>query len=159
MNQLKTDVENVADMLIECNFFCRMQASELRIAAKFFSICNYSAGETIFNEGEEGTFMCFVQDGLVSVIKKDWNGDRVVLGSEGAGHNFGEMAVLDGELRSATCVAETDCKILTLYKKELDRLLKENSLIGSEILRAIAINLSLRMRFAAGRLADHLEQS
>jgi CRP-like cAMP-binding protein len=159
MAQNTHEVEVVFNKLIDSNFFSRMQPSDLRISAKYFNISNYSEGETIFREGDVATFICFLHQGRVSVIKNDWNGDVVVMGTECAGDNFGEMAVLDGEPRSATCVAETDCEILTLTKKELDTLLKENAFVGSEILRAIAINLSLRMRFAVGRLVNHLEST
>ena len=157
MTQNYTAAEKIIDMLIDSNMFNHFQASELRSAARYFDLNNYSAGETIFNEGDKGTFMCIVQKGRVSVIKTDKNGDTVVMGTEGVGHVFGEMAVLDGELRSASCVAETDCVLLTLAKTAMDTLLEDKPRIGAEILRAIAISLSRRMRFSAGRLVDHLE--
>jgi CRP-like cAMP-binding protein len=151
--------EEVFDLLIDSSMFNRLPGDSLRIAAKYFGINNYSAGDTIFEEGDKGTFMCFVQKGRVSVVKKDVNGEVVVMGTEGPGQNFGEMAVLDGEPRSATCVAETKCEILSLAKTELEKMLKERPQVGIDILRIIAISLSRRMRFAAGRLVDHLEQS
>ena len=151
--------EEILDLLIESKMFSRMRGESLRIASRYFKLSNFSEGDTIFKEGDQGTFMCFVQKGRVSVVKSNWNGDVVVMGSEGPGQNFGEMAVLDGEPRSATCVAETQCEILSLAKTEMEKMLKESPQVGIEILRIIAINLSLRMRMAAGRLVDHLEES
>ena len=159
MTQLKPHEEEIFDLLIDSSMFNCLQGDYLRLAAKYFGINNYSAGDTIFKEGDKGTFMCFVQKGRVAVVKKDLNGDVVVMGTAGSGQNFGEMAVLDGETRSATCVAETKCDILSLSKSDLEKMLNESPRVGIEILRIIAIALSRRMRFAAGRLVDHLEES
>jgi CRP-like cAMP-binding protein len=150
-------IVDILDILTDCKMFDHMQSELLRGASPYFGINNYTAGETIFKEGDKGDFMCIVQKGSVSVVKNDNDGNPVVMGTEGVGHVFGEMAVLDNEPRSASCVAETNCELLTLAKTALDTLLNEKPRIGAEILRAIAISLSHRMRFSAGRLVDYLE--
>lgn len=159
MAQNAAALKEISDMLIDCNLFNHLPAVELSGAAQYFGINNHGKGEAIFKEGDKGTFMCIVLEGRVSVIKIDKNNEAVVMGTEGAGRAFGEMAVLDGEPRSATCVAETCCVLLTLSKTALDSMLEEKPRIGAKILRAIAISLSRRMRSSAGRLVDHLEQS
>jgi CRP-like cAMP-binding protein len=159
MTQNHAQIEEISDMLINCKMFDQLQASELLSVAQYFGISNHSEGKSIFNEGDKGTFMCIVHEGRVSVEKIDNNGDVVVMGTEGVGHAFGEMAVLDCELRSATCMAETDCVLLTLSKNALNEMLDEKPRIGAKILRAIAISLSRRMRFSAGRLVDYLGQT
>jgi CRP-like cAMP-binding protein len=76
------------------------------------------------------------------------------MASEGEGHTLGEMAVLDGERRSASCVAESDCVLVTLSRQAMDNMLETQSRIGAKILRAIAVSLSRRMRMTAGKLVD-----
>lgn len=152
-------LKEISDMLIECNMFHHLSAVEHSGVAQYFGINNYSKGDAIFKEGDKGTFMCIVLEGRVSVIKTDKNNEAVVMGTEGVGRAFGEMAVLDGEPRSATCAAETSCVLLTLSKTALDSMLEEKPRTGAKILRAIAISLSRRMRSSAGRLVDHLDQS
>ncbi|MDX8399822.1 MAG: cyclic nucleotide-binding domain-containing protein [Gallionellaceae bacterium] len=151
--------EEIFELLIDCEMFKRLEGADLREVAPYFGLNNFSAGDSIFNEGDKGSFMCIVQKGRVSVIKTDMGHNAVVMGTEGAGRAFGEMAVLDGEPRSASCVAETFCEILTLAKRDLDAMIKEKPHIGAEVLRAIAISLSHRMRLSAGRLVDHLESA
>ncbi|MEI7844075.1 MAG: cyclic nucleotide-binding domain-containing protein [Gallionellaceae bacterium] len=158
MTQKAAAIEEIFDMLMDSNMFSRMQGDELRAAAPYFGINNYKAGAMIFNEGDKGTFMCIVQKGRVSVVKKDQDGKSVVMGTEGTRGTFGEMALLDGEPRSASCVAQTDCELLTLARTSLDDILKEKPRLGAEILRSIAISLSRRMRASAGRLVDRLDQ-
>jgi len=158
MNPKEAELNEIRDMLIDSNMFNRLKAAEYRSAAPYFGINNYREGETIFKEGDKGTFMCIVMAGRVSVIKSDMDGNDVVMGIEGVGHVFGEMAVLDSEPRSATCAAKTHCQLLTLAKTSMDAMIVEQPHIGAEVIRSIAINLSHRMRFAAGRLVDRLEQ-
>ncbi|HCI52994.1 MAG TPA: cyclic nucleotide-binding protein [Gallionella sp.] len=159
MAQNNSELDRICDMLLDSTMFRHMKAPEIIGAAPYFGIHNYSKGETIFNEGDQGTFMCFVQQGIVSVVKVDKKGEAVEMGREGPGHSFGEMAVFDGERRSASCVAATDCELLTLAKTAMDDMLKDKPRIGAEILRAIATSLSRRMRASAGRLVDHLAES
>lgn len=157
MTQNSALLEEISDMLIECPLFNHLQADEIQAVARHFGVNKIDGGETIFNEGDDGTFMCIVYEGRVSVVKTNQNGNEVVLTTEGAGRAFGEMAVLDGERRSATCVAASNCILLTLSKEAMDTMLEEQPRIGAKILRAIAISLSRRMRLTAGKLVDYTE--
>lgn len=156
MTQKAATVDEIFDMLMDCAIFSRMQGEALRAAAPYFGVNNYKAGATIFNEGDKGTFMCIVQKGRIAVVKHDQDGQAVLMGTEGVRGTFGEMALLDGQPRSASCIAQTDCELLTLAKSSLDNILQEKPRLGAEILRSIAISLSRRMRSSAGRLVDHL---
>jgi CRP-like cAMP-binding protein len=112
--------------------------------------------EVIFNEGDSGSFMCVVHSGSIAVIKANLNEEMVEIVKLGHGRAFGEMAVLDGERRSATCKAATVCILLTLSKEALDKMAEEHPRVAARIIRAIAISLSRRLRMAVGQLVDHL---
>lgn len=150
-------LEEISDMLIESPLFNQFQSEEIQAAARHFGIINVEKGEAIFREGDDGTFMCIVHQGRVNVIKENQNGDHVVMATGGVGQAFGEMAVLDGERRSATCAAASDCVMLILSKDAMDNMLQEQPRIGAKILRAIAISMSRRMRWADGKLVDRAE--
>ncbi len=148
-------LNEISDMLIECKLFSHLPYAEVETVSSHFGILEIKKGETIFKEGDDGTFMCIVYSGRVSIIKSDQNGRAVVMASEGAGHTLGEMAVLDGERRSASCVAENDCVLVTLSRKAMDEMLETHSHIGAKILRAIAVSLLRRMRMTTGKLVDY----
>lgn len=142
-------------MLVECDLFNHLPAAEIHAVARYFGIHKIDAGATIFKEGDDGTFMCIVHEGRVSVLKTNQSDHAVVMATLGAGRTFGEMAVLDGERRSATCLAANDCVLLTLSKEAMDSMLEEQPRIGAKILRAVAVSLSRRLRMAVGKLVDH----
>ena len=97
-----------------------------------------------------------MHSGSISVIKTNLNNELKVVATLGHGRAFGEMAVLDGERRSATCQAAEDSILLTLSKEALDKMLEEHPRIGARIIRAIAVSLSRRLRMAVGQLVDYL---
>lgn len=142
-------------MLVECDLFNQLSSDEIHAAARHFSINQISAGETLFREGDDGTFMGIVHAGRISVLKANQNDHDVTMATLGAGRTFGEMAVLDGERRSATCEAASDCSLLTLSKESMDNMLAHEPRIGAKILRAVAVSLSRRLRLAVGQLVDH----
>lgn len=155
MTQSSALLTEISDMLSESKLLNHLPYSELESIARHFGILEIAQDETIFEEGDDGSFMFIVYTGRVAIIKSDQNGREVVMATEGAGHTLGEMAVLDGERRSAACVAETDCILVTLSRDAMDEMLETQSRIGAKILRAIAVSLSRRMRRTAGKLVDY----
>lgn len=155
-NDIKSSlVGEIAEMLMECSLFNEFPASELRLIARNFSASKVAKGEVIFSEGDAGSFMCIINSGDVSVLKADAKGKNIEISVLRHGRVFGEMAALDGERRSATCVAGTNCVLLTLSKDALDRMMLEAPKTAAKVIRAVAISLSRRLRVADGKLVDH----
>jgi CRP-like cAMP-binding protein len=151
-----TLLDEISSMLINSDLFKHMSSAELRSVAHYFGINKIARGEVVFNEGDVGTFMCIVHSGSVSVIKANQSEQQVEMITLGHGCAFGEMAVLDGERRSAMCKAAEDSILLTLSKEALDKMLEEYPHIAARFVRAIAVSLSRRLRMAVGQLVDHI---
>lgn len=149
-------LDEISSMLIDCDLFNHLPPAELRAAAHYFSVSKINRGEVVFSEGDVGTFMCIVHEGSIAVIKENQNQEQVEMVTLGHGRAFGEMAVLDGERRSATCSAAQDSILLTLSKEAMDKMLEEHPRMAARIIRAIAISLSRRLRMAVGQLVDHI---
>lgn len=148
-------LDEISDMLMDCDLFRDFPPPEINSIARYFSVSKIQQDDVIFEEGDIGMFMCIVNSGKVAVLKANQDGDKVALASLNKGRSFGEMAVLDGERRSATCVAETTCVLLTLSKESQDRMLSETPRTAAKVIRAVAVALSRRLRMADGKLVDH----
>ncbi|MDD2051405.1 cyclic nucleotide-binding domain-containing protein [Pseudomonas putida] len=142
----------ISDRLMDCGLFDTLLPADVKIAAGYFSISSIAQGEEIFHEGDAGTFMCIIHSGSVAVRKRNDDGQQVDIATLRSGRAFGEMAVLDGERRSASCVAASDCQLLNLGKDSLEKMLNNAPRIAAQIIRAIAISLSRRLRMADGQL-------
>lgn len=145
----------ISDMLVNCNMFDNFAPAEIQAVTHYFGVSKIEQGGTIFEEGGIGTFMCVVDAGDITVLKANQDGKNVAMATLHKGRTFGEMSVLDGERRSATCIASADCTLLTLSKSSLDEMLLESPALAAKVIRAVAVSLSKRLRLADGKLVDH----
>ena len=148
-------MNDISDMLLDCELFRDFPQAELTAVARYFSVSKIEADGVIFEEGDIGQFMAIVNTGKVAILKANQDDQNVHLATLARGRSFGEMAVLDGERRSATCMAESECILLTLSKESLDKMLIETPRTGARVIRAVAVALSRRLRMADGKLVDH----
>ncbi|MCB1179925.1 MAG: cyclic nucleotide-binding domain-containing protein, partial [Leptospiraceae bacterium] len=79
---------------------------------------SYPKGTVIFVENEPDDYFYIISKGSVK-ISKIVDGADFVLEVITEGEIFGEMAILNGKLRSATAIANEDCKLLRLDKESL----------------------------------------
>lgn len=145
----------LVDLLDELEFFNDFSYAQVETISRYFGIVAVSQGETIFNEGDPGSYMLILISGRIAILKSGEHG-RHLLSYEGSGRIVGEMALLDRERRSATCVAELPCEFVTLSHDGLDRLAAEHPKLGYLFMSTIARLLSRRLRRTSGVLAEHM---
>lgn len=147
-------IDEIRDMLLDCGLFNSLSPSEVLSVASYFNISQFKPDAIICNEGDVGSFMCIIHFGAVSVRKTNSSGEQVELAKLHKGRAFGEMAVLDGERRSASCLAVSDCTLLVLAKDSLDKMLQEAPKSAAKLIRAIAVAMSKRLRMVDGQLVE-----
>ncbi len=149
-----TNIE-IADLLDGLELFNVFSYTDLKIIGRHLAFEPKKKGEVVFSEGDPGNYMLILVDGRLSVFKGGENGNHL-LSYEGRGRIIGEMALLDQERRSATCMAETDCKMLTLNHERLERMAIESPLLAYRFMFSIARLLSRRLRKTSGMLVEYL---
>ena len=95
-------------------------------------------GEIIVNQGSKGESLYVVVSGQIRVYLSDETGKEVILGLEGPGAIFGEISVLDGELRSASVAAMERTELLTIDGTQLRALLRTNARLSMSVIAALA---------------------
>ena len=97
----------------------------------------YQNGETIFHEGEIGDCMYVIQDGYVEVVSD--SGDiEVQLAILGKNEFFGEMAIFEHEIRSATVRAIGTARILTVDHKNFLRRIHEDPTLAFRLMEVMS---------------------
>ncbi|WP_066272406.1 cyclic nucleotide-binding domain-containing protein [Hydrogenophaga palleronii] len=113
------------------------------------------AGTVIIQEGEvkQTDYMLLVLEGDIAV-ENELPGlhESMVVNIMGPGHLIGEMGVLDGAPRSATCTANTDIAVAVLSRTALMRLLKDDPKLGARLLLAISKRMADRLRETTRKL-------
>lgn len=109
---------------------------------------DYPDGAVIVREGDRGDCMYVIQSGMVEVTQARGDGHRSV-GVLKAGAFFGEMALFDREMRTATVRAVGEAKVLRVDKKTLLRRITEDPSLAFELLSVLAARLREADRKAA----------
>ncbi|RME07047.1 MAG: Stp1/IreP family PP2C-type Ser/Thr phosphatase [Deltaproteobacteria bacterium] len=119
---------------------------------KIFNITQvhtYRAGETIFNEGEEGSEFCIILSGEIELSTHGKPFKRMR-----AGTHFGEMSLIDQQPRSATVTAVVDTKLLVISRKDFIALLRSDTHLASKLLWRFLMVVSRRLRDATARYTE-----
>lgn len=96
----------------------------------------YSAGQPIFTVGQPGDVMYVVKEGEVDIVINDKVVDTV-----GPGGLIGEMALIDKRPRSATAVAKTDCKLVSVNEQRFQRLVQQTPHFAIQVMKVMAQRL------------------
>jgi CRP-like cAMP-binding protein len=96
----------------------------------------FSAGQTIFQEGEPGDVMYVVQEGEADILLRDH-----LLETVGPGGILGEMALIDTTSRSATAVARTDCKLVPINQTRFKVHVHHTPYFALQVMRVMADRL------------------
>ena len=97
----------------------------------------YGPGEVIVRQGEEGHCMYVIQAGRVEVIEQD--GEKEVrLAELGEGDFFGDMALFEKDVRSATVRALGEVRVLTVDERILLRKIHEEPSLAFRIIQKMS---------------------
>ena len=109
----------------------------------------HQADQVIVMEQDWGESLFLLCDGLAKVRTYTSDGDEVVMSLLGAGDVFGELAVFDGDSRSADVVALTTLRLVKLRIPPFAALLEQNTGLGTSLAKLEATRLrDLNRRFA-----------
>lgn len=149
-------LDELCELLSSCHLLEDMQWAEIKQVARYVQAYQAPAGTVLFREGDEGSFLCLLLSGYVDIRKHDSAGRDKNVARVSSGKTLGEMAVIDGERRSASCVTASPIQLAILTKGNFDRLAEDHPLLAYKITLKITRLLSQRLRHASGLLVDYL---
>jgi CRP/FNR family cyclic AMP-dependent transcriptional regulator len=134
---LRLKTAELVSMLGGVDLFSGLNSRELRTVAAMAKEWEYGPGEKIVEEGDTDGRLHVILEGAASVQVKGKKIDRLRPGSA-----FGDVAMLDGGPRSATVVAETELRTVSIARVNFRPLLKEQPAIAEKLL----VELCRRLR-------------
>ena len=148
------DLEARQRLLMEVPLFDGLAAADLRPLAERVTVAEFAPGQAIVRQGEPGERVYVIVEGRVEVLARV---ERKGIAAESvvswlvSGDALGELSLLDGEPRSATCVAMTRTLCLCLEREDfLDAMARH-----WQLNRRLFALLAHRLRKADERLAAH----
>jgi CRP/FNR family cyclic AMP-dependent transcriptional regulator len=105
------------------------------------------------NEAAHTDYMLLVLKGEVTVEGEISSvQENLIVSVMGPGSLIGEMGILDGAPRSATCTASTDVTVAVLARDDLKRLMEQNPKVAARFLMAVSTRMAERLRETTRKL-------
>ena len=152
-------VDELFGMLGHSKFFQDFTRDDIFTLSQFMMVFRAEPGDTIIREGDTDDFMLFILEGLINIVKTDAHGERRSMTSVGPGATLGEMSMIDGEPRFATCIAIDATTFSVFNRDSMVRIIMEEPALGAKILIKLVTLLSQRLRDTSSNLLHYLERS
>ncbi|MBU6503019.1 MAG: cyclic nucleotide-binding domain-containing protein [Burkholderiaceae bacterium] len=150
-----TSADKAAAMLIGPAALMQLSQDDARIVVSYMRPHRIPQGTTFIREGDadKTDFMLLILDGEVTVetivVSRS---EPITLTVLGPGRLIGEMGLLDGEPRSASCTATTDVRGAILTREALGKLLDDDPRTAAKLMMAISLRIAVRLRESTDKL-------
>ena len=129
------------DHLRNVPIFTALSDSDLNMIASKMVSRDYEKGQMILLEESTGETFFIITSGTVKVTRLSDDGREVILALLGESDFFGEMSLLDGEVRSANIVANEDAEVMTLSRRDFLEYLETYPKIAIALLEELAVRI------------------
>ena len=130
-----------AQTLAKVQIFSGLTESELSFLAQRAAPRSYSAGQSVFGEGEPCSGLYVVESGHVRIFKSSANGREQVLSIDGPGSSIAELPVFDGGSYPASVTAIDEAKLLFVSKQDFQALCLAQPQVALKVLRVVGARL------------------
>jgi CRP-like cAMP-binding protein len=130
--------DEVVELLGRVPAFATLELSDLERIAQMSVPRQFEPGEVVFREGDSSDTCYVVREGHARAIHEHGNGRTITLATFGPGDIFGELAMFEDELRSATVEAIEPTSVVAVLGPDMRRLMTEHPEISMRLVVALA---------------------
>lgn len=144
-----TSAHEAAYLLRAPTALMQLDEAEALTVVRYMQPVHYRTGTTIIRQGEttDTGFMVLVLDGEITVESlMPSRVEPVTVNVVGPGSLIGEMSLVDGAARSASCTASTDVRCAVLDRQALEALIADQPATAAKLMTAVAQRLAERLR-------------
>src|SRR5829696_6074268 len=141
--------EEIVELLGRVPLFSELSPEELGRVAQVAIPRTYPPDTRVFHEGDPGDACYIVSKGSCRVTRQHSDGRVITLATLAPGAIFGELAMLDGERRSASVEATENTELLALPATDMRSLIRAHA----EMAEKLVVALTRRLRDANERIA------
>lgn len=138
--------------------FRDLSAQELQALAAVTVARDYPAGSVVCHEGELEHVFYIIQEGQVRITHQLLDGSEQILGVQGPGSFFGEIALLENQPRSASVHTLVESRLLEITEADFKRVVRSSPEAALTVLRGVIQSLRETDRVTIAQLqANNLE--
>jgi CRP-like cAMP-binding protein len=147
------DFTSLPDILAQAEIFRNLDRDQLELVGSICLLQEYNAGDTIFEENSASQELYIIADGEIDIqvdpssIGEEEGGGLVTITTLRRGQSFGEMALVDLGLRSATAsCAQHETMVVLIPREGLIQLCENYPHLGYVLMRNLAIDMAAKIR-------------
>jgi CRP-like cAMP-binding protein len=125
------------EILSRVSLFSHLKNRDLKRIARLSRYCTYPKGEKIISEGEQDGSLFVIISGEVEVVKNLGHQNEKCLRRLGSLCYFGEMALIDDLIRSASVIAREDTRALCIDQWDLRKEIVKYPVLAIELLQML----------------------
>jgi CRP/FNR family transcriptional regulator, cyclic AMP receptor protein len=144
--------------------FCDLESEAFEQLCRYAKHSTLKRGATICSKGDPGNSLFAVISGTVKMSISSPDGRSAIFNLIGAGEVFGEIAVLDGQARTADATANTNCELFIIDRREFLPFVRSHPELAMKFIELLCAKLrwtsdqveQLILQNLPGRLASAL---
>jgi CRP/FNR family transcriptional regulator, cyclic AMP receptor protein len=121
--------------------FCDLDTEALEQLSRYAKHSMPKRGATICSKGDPGNSMFAVISGTVKISVSSADGRSAILNLIGPGELFGEIAVLDGQARTADATANTNCEIFAIDRRDFLPFVRSQPALAMKFIELLCMRL------------------
>jgi CRP/FNR family transcriptional regulator, cyclic AMP receptor protein len=121
--------------------FCDLDGEALEQLSRYAKHSILKRGATICSKGDPGNSMFAVISGTVKISVSSADGRSAILNLIGPGELFGEIAVLDGQARTADATANTNCEIFAIDRRDFLPFVRSQPTLAMKFIELLCMRL------------------
>ena len=128
-------------MLRKHPIFCDLESEAFDQLCRYAKHATLKRGATLFSKGDPGNSLFAVISGTVKMSISSPDGRSAIFNLIGPGEIFGEIAVLDGQLRTADATANTNCEIFVIDRREFLPFVRSHPALAMKFIELLCAKL------------------
>jgi len=145
-------VDEIAGIIDQVPLFEDLTLPEVELLCGFMQCFGAPRDTALITEGSAGQFLLIVLTGSVKVTKKAADGTQTTIATVGPGASLGEMSMIDGAPRFASCITVEPTDFAVLSHQDLEEILLNMPRLGNKFLLLLLQVTNRRLRETSNSL-------
>jgi CRP/FNR family transcriptional regulator, cyclic AMP receptor protein len=148
-------IEDILQVIDQIPFFGGFSDQELQALSGYMGCYGAPRNARLLTEGQTDNHMLLLLTGRAVVLKNDAQGIEKIVAEAGPGATLGEMSMIDGSPRSASCVTTEPTDFAVLTRDSLNEIFINSPRLGNKLLLVLLQLTMRRLREASNRLLPY----
>ena len=144
-------VENIQGVIEHIKLFDDFSFEEIKTLSFYLHCYHAPANYTLLEEGAEGDYLVLILSGLVRVEKLVFRQGMTTIAEVKVGEALGEMSLIDGRPRFASCVTIEPSDFAVLTHDAMNEILVHHPRLGNKFLLVLLQLMAQRLRETSDR--------